>query len=329
MSSYAFPEVPDLPAELRRLFGQIPPGYVTTCGTLAEALGNRLAARWIGHFLLHHEHPADCRCHRVLLAGGHVGRYLVGGAAEKIQRLQAEGIAVSHEMVDLDRFAWPNFEGDRPLARLQEIQEKLAARVRLSPRRRVPNFVGAVDVAYPAQDEAVAAFALVETATAELVWSARVRAPVRFPYISSFLSFREIPIYLELLAAVDRAGRLPEVLLVDGSGVLHQRHAGIATHLGVTTRLATIGVTKSLLCGRPARSELAAGQSCPVVLDDRVIGVALRPTAGSRRPIFISPGHRVDLPFAESLVRQLLAGHRLPEPLYWADRLSRSRQAVR
>jgi hypothetical protein len=31
----------------------------------------------------------------------------------------------------------------------------------------------------------------------------------------------------------------------------------------------------------------------------------------------------VDLPFAERLVRRLLRGRRLPEPLYWADRLSR------
>jgi deoxyribonuclease V len=324
VSRYTFPEVPDLPAELGRLLGQIPPGYVTTCGTLAEALGNRLAARWIGHFLLHHEHTADCRCHRVLLAGGHVGRYLAGGPAEKIQRLEAEGVAVSQGIVDLDRFAWPGFEGDRPLTRLQHLQEALAAQVRLSPRRRVPKFVGAVDVAYPTPAEAVAAFALVETATGVLVWAASVRGPVRFPYISSFLSFREIPIYLELLAAVEQAGRLPEVLLVDGSGVLHQRHAGIATHLGVTARLATIGVTKSLLCGRPAVAELAAGQSCPVVIEDRVIGVALRPMAGSRRSIFISPGHRVDLAFAEALVRQFLRGRRLPEPLYWADRLSRT-----
>jgi len=31
----------------------------------------------------------------------------------------------------------------------------------------------------------------------------------------------------------------------------------------------------------------------------------------------------VNVPFAENLVRRLLWGHRLPEPLYWADRLSR------
>ena len=54
-----------------------------------------------------------------------------------------------------------------------------------------------------------------------------------------------------------------------------------------------------------------------------MVGVALRPTPGSRCPIFISPGHRVNLAFCEAVVRRLLTGHRLPEPLRWADRLSR------
>ena len=88
-------------------------------------------------------------------------------------------------------------------------------------------------------------------------------------------------------------------------------------------RLPTIGVTKTLLCGRVEIEGMRPGESRPVVHEDRPIGVALRPTAGSRRPIFVSPGHRVDLAFAQQVVRAVLLGRRLPEPLYWADRLSR------
>jgi deoxyribonuclease V len=65
-------------------------------------------------------------------------------------------------------------------------------------------------------------------------------------------------------------------------------------------------------------------ESRPVVFEDRTIGAAIRPTAGSHRPIFVSPGHRLDAAFAESVVRRLLRGRRLPEPLYWADRFSRA-----
>ena len=122
--------------------------------------------------------------------------------------------------------------------------------------------------------------------------------------------------------------RIPDLVrrlheLVDGSGILHQRHAGIATHLGVIASLPTIGVTKKLPCGQAELEGMQPGESRPVVYEDRLTGVALRSGPRSRRPIFISPGHLLDVAFAERLVRRLLAGRRLPEPLYWADRLSR------
>jgi deoxyribonuclease V len=169
----------------------------------------------------------------------------------------------------------------------------------------------------------VAADALVEVATGELVWSATVRRPVRFPYVTSYLTFRELPLLVDLLDEVRAARRLSPVILVDGTGVLHPRHAGIASHLGVVTALPTIGVTKKLLVGRVDIDQLGPMESRPVAYDDEILGVAIRPTAGSRRPIFVSPGHRTDVAFADRIVRQVLTGRRLPEPLFWADRLSR------
>ena len=318
-----FDHLPDLPSLLEALIAQVPCGRVATCGTLAEALGNRIAARWVGHFMLHHEHHDACPCHRVVRAGGKLGPYIAGGPKAKSDRLAAEGVDVRHGAVDLARVDFCRFASDRPLARLQRVQEAMVSKVLLRSRRRIPRFVGGVDVSYPAPDHGVAAYAMVEVASGRLAWSTMVRRRVVFPYITTYLAFRELPILLDLVDEVRRAGRLAEVVLVDGSGILHQRHAGIASHLGVAASLPTIGVTKKLLCGDVDPSGLASGESRPVVLDDRVIGVALRATSGSRRPIFISPGHRADVAFAERVVRQLLLGRRLPEPLYWADRLSR------
>ena len=193
----------------------------------------------------------------------------------------------------------------------------------LRPRRRIPKLIGGVDLAYPRPDGCSAAYALVETDTGKLVWSRTIHHPVAFPYITSYLTFRELPALLALLDEVRIAGQLSEVLLVDGSGVLHPRHAGMATHLGVAASLPTIGVTKKLLCGQVDIRDMQAGESRPIVQDDQLAGVALRPTSGSQRPIFISPGHCVDVAYAEQVVRRVLTGRRLPEPLYWADRLSR------
>jgi len=322
--SRPFCDVPDLAHTLRGLIGQVPAGRVTTCGALAEALGNPIAARWVGHYTLRHAHGPACPCHRVLRAGGALGGYVAGGPEAKARRLADEGVEVRGETVDLDRFGFGEFTCDRPLERLRRVQESLVEKVSLRPPRRVPELVGGVDVSYPAADQGVAAYALVELDGARLVWSTTIRRRVLFPYVTSYLAFRELPILLELLDEVRAAGRLAELLLVDGSGILHQRHAGIATHIGVAAGIATIGVTKKLLCGSVDLADMEPGESRPVVHDARRVGAALRPTAGSRRPIFISPGHRVNLARAECVVRRLLAGRRLPEPLYWADRLSRA-----
>lgn len=320
-----FPAVPDLTRSLGDLLRQLPAGKVATCGDLAEALGNRIAARWVGHFALHHDHRPGCPCHRIVRLGGELGGYAAGSIEDKARRLAAEGVAVQEGRIDLERFGLREFVSDRPLERLRHVQEAIQRQIVLRPRRRMPKLTAGVDVAYPQPGLGVAAYALVETATGELVWSTTVRRPVTFPYISTYLSFREIPILLELLDEVRRAGRMAEIFMVDGSGILHHRHAGIASHLGVTAALPTIGVTKKLLCGKVDIRAMAPGELRPVVHDDQLIGVALRPTAGSLRPIFVSPGHRVDVSFCEQLVRQLLRGHRLPEPIYWADRLSRGR----
>jgi deoxyribonuclease V len=318
-----FPAVPDLTLCLWRLLSQLPPGRVTTCGDLADALGNRIAAKWVGHYSLHHEHDANCPCHRILRAGGELGAYIAGSSDAKTLRLADEGVATKNGVVDLQQFGFHDFKSDRPLEQLRQVQKTIQRRILIRPRSRIPKFVGGVDVAYPSGGEGIATYALVETATGRLVWSTTVRRRVAFPYITTYLSFREIPILLDLLDEVRAADRMAEVLLVDGSGILHHRRAGIAAHLGVVASLPTIGVTKKLLCGSVNIEGMSPGESRPVIQEERPIGIALRPTAGSRRPIFVSPGHRVDLPFCEQLVRQMLTGRRLPEPLYWADRLGK------
>lgn len=65
------------------------------------------------------------------------------------------------------------------------------------------------------------------------------------PYKSGFLAFREVPPFKVLLARAPQPQ--PQLLLVDGFGVLHPRRCGAASHLGVETGLPTIGVGKKLL----------------------------------------------------------------------------------
>ncbi len=317
------PPIPDLNESLLRLVGQIPEGRVATFGDLAEALGNPIAARWVGQVAARDDLADAAPWHRVILADGSLSP-AAQRAAQARRRLAAESIVVDRGRVDLTRLRFRDFHSERPLAQLRAFQEHLARRVRCTPRKRIPPLVAGVDVSYPKPGWGQAAYALVAAESGELVWSATVRRPIEFPYITSYLSFRELPILLALLDSVGEAGKLAELVMVDGSGILHPSGAGIAAHLGVVASLPTIGVTKKLLCGDVNVEGMQPGESRTVLVEGRPAGIAMRPTSGTRRPIFVSPGHRVDVAFCECAVRKLLFGRRLPAPVYWADRLSRA-----
>ncbi|MDB5339401.1 MAG: Endonuclease [Planctomycetaceae bacterium] len=334
----AMPEIPDLPAALRLLVEQIPPGRVATYGQLAEALGSSHAAKWVASWLIEEPPTARCPTHRVVRADGSLGDYRARSAADQAALLEADGIAVVSGKVDLSRHAVEKFQSNAPLQSLADWQTTVAEQVSLVLPAAIRDqlngngniagdelghLVGGVDVSYTTSTRAVAAYVLVDINTGELVWSATHEQEVRFPYISGFLALREIPIILPLLETVKSAGKLAPILFVDGHGTLHRRKMGIASHLGIVTGLSTIGVGKTLSLGQVDMEEVEPGETRPIIHDGQVVGTALRPFT-SKKPLYFSPGHRMDLATATDLVCRLNQAHRLPDPTYWADRLSRA-----
>lgn len=319
------PHLPDMPSALVGLVRQIPAGRISTYGGLASALGDRIAARWVGQFLLHHDAQMDCPSHRVIRSTGQLGGYALGAPEQKARRLAEEGVEVSpHGDIDLARFRFDRFVSDQPLRKLRALQHDVPGRYSAVNRVRRPRLVGGLDVSYnPARGEGVAALALVEVATGRLIATHTVCQPVAFPYISTYLAFRELPLLVKLWEDVCRANTCPEVLVVDGSGVLHPLQAGIATHFGVVVDMPTVGVTKKLLCGRVDLTDMQCGEVRRVMVGRRKLGAAIRPNVQSRRPLFVSSGHLVSTDSAIRLVQRLLHQRRLPEPIYWADRISR------
>ncbi|HEV8000537.1 MAG TPA: endonuclease V [Planctomycetaceae bacterium] len=316
----------DLECELTDLLAQIPRGRVTTYGDLADALGLRAAARWVGEFLRSHPHPEECPCHRVVRKGGELGLYVEGREpAEKSDRLRSEGVPVRDGRIEgFDEFVFRDFRSTKPLARLIELQQELAQRVQLVPRRDVPRLAAGFDVSYSRDGMATGACAVVESGSGRVVWSTTYRDRPRLPYIPSLLTFRELPMLLALFERSHREFPQLDLYFVDGNGILHPRGAGVAACFGVVADVPTIGVAKSLLCGRlqePAGD--APDFSALLTVNDRVVGAVLI-APSSVRPLYVSPGQKVDVASAARLARAFAFGHRLPEPLYWADRLSRA-----
>ncbi len=66
------------------------------------------------------------------------------------------------------------------------------------------------------------------------------------------------------------------------------------------------------------------GEWTPLKDGDETLGAVLRTRPGVK-PLFISPGHRLDLPAALELVMHCTTRYRLPETTRWADGLASNR----
>ena len=131
-----------------------------------------------------------------------------------------------------------------------------------------------------------------------------------FPYIPGLLSFREAPILLEAFANLKRR---PDVVVVDGQGTAHPRRLGIGSHIGLWLGLPTVGCGKTRLCGKFDEPGPTAGDWSPLTDRGQVIGSVLR-TKARTKPLFVSPGHLIDLPGAIRVVMESVRGYRQPEP---------------
>jgi deoxyribonuclease V len=142
-------------------------------------------------------------------------------------------------------------------------------------------------------------------------------AGLAFPYVPGLLSFRELPV---LAAVWDRLETAPDVLVFDGQGTAHPRRFGLACHGGLLFDTPSIGCAKTLLVGRhgPLGGERAA--TAEIVHRGEVVGMAVRTRAGVR-PVYVSPGHRMDLPTAVEVVLRLSPRFREPETTRHAHRL--------
>ncbi len=144
---------------------------------------------------------------------------------------------------------------------------------------------------------------VIETSLAQL--------PTPFPYIPGLLSFREGPV---LETAFARLQAEPDVLIFDGMGRAHPRRIGIASHMGLWLQKPTVGCGKTLLTGRFGELANERGASSNLVDHGEVIGVALR-TKVNVKPVFISPGHLIDLPSSIELIMRCTSKYRLPDPI--------------
>ena len=204
------------------------------------------------------------------------------------------------------------------------LQHELRERVRIQPLDREVNLVAGCDISFNKYSEVVyAGIVVLRLPELEIVDTSTVITRTRFPYIPGLLSFRETPALLEAWEKLDTA---PDAIMLDGQGLAHPRRFGIACHFGLLTGLPALGCAKTVLVGKYDEPDEHAGSYSLMIHKGEVVGAAVR-TKDRVAPVYISPGHLIDLPGAITLALRCVkqyqpadtslpqkAKYRIPEP---------------
>ena len=184
--------------------------------------------------------------------------------------------------------------------------------ISLTNSARTVSSIAGADVSYSnGGQEGIAAMVVLSYPDLDLMDEAFARGKVSFPYIPGLLSFREAPLLIDVFLMLQR---LPDVVLYDGQGIAHPRCLGLASHMGLLLDLPSVGCAKKKLVGDFGEVGLQPGSTTPLMMKGKTIGAVIRTRRGVK-PVFVSPGHRIDLESSIQLVMKTCRGFRLPEPL--------------
>ena len=191
------------------------------------------------------------------------------------------------------------------------LQKDLRTQVVLGRPAAAIETVAGADISFNRFDETIyAGIVVLRLPTLETVEQVGVITRTRFPYVPGLLSFREAP---AVLAAWEKLRCEPDAVMFDGQGIAHPRRMGIAAHVGLWLERPTFGCAKSVLVGRYEEPGSERGARSPLTDRGETVGAVLR-TKARTKPIFVSPGHRLDLETAVALTLQCDGGYRQPEP---------------
>lgn len=211
------------------------------------------------------------------------------------------------------KLRWPR---DREKAK--KIQAYLVKRLSIKPLEKAPSYIAGVDAAFLG-DKIISTACLYKFPELVPVEENYAVGEVGFPYIPGMLSFREGP---AVIGCVEGLKTRPDLIIFDGQGIAHPLGLGIAACVGMILDIPSIGCAKSRLVGEYSEPKKKKGSWSPLEYKGNTVGAVLRTQTGVK-PVFVSPGHRIDLTDSIDIIMRSLGKYRLPEPVRRADMLSK------
>jgi len=204
------------------------------------------------------------------------------------------------------------------LAGFRTIQKQLSRRVIINDAFKKPlTQVAGIDLAFT-DNLAITACVITSFPTLKPIHQKTSTSEVAFPYIPTFLSFREGPPIIKIITSLEEKA---DIFLINAHGLAHPLYCGCASYVGVLTGVATIGVATSNLCGVYAHVPQRVGEAVATRYAGRRVGWVLQ-SQERCRPIFVSPGHKIGQHSCLKIVKKCILRHKLPEPLWLAHRLA-------
>ncbi len=287
------------------LVRQIPDGNVSTYGAVAKALGDIRASRSVGRMMNQNPDADDMPCYKIVHSDGRIGGFGLG-IKDKIRRLKKDNIRVKDgKIINFEKVLFEDFDTNFPLKKLREEQMNLSKKVQIKEVIDEIKTVVGFDVAYPKNDfdKACAAAVVLDYKSKKILETKTIYEHIFFPYIPTYLSFREAPIISKLIKTIEIK---PSVYMFDGNGILHPLGLGLASYIAVLDDIPSIGIAKKLLIG-----ELKDGF---VIHKNKRIGFSYISNKRVKNPIYVSPGHKISFEKTSEIIKNI-SKYRIPEPI--------------
>ena len=185
---------------------------------------------------------------------------------------------------------------------LKKEQLKLARRINLQDGFTKIKTIGGVEC-LAVDNKLVAAVVVCEFPSFKIIEKRTYTMPNSLPFKPGYLAYRDMPAIME---AFNQLEEEPDLLIVKGNGILHQRRFGLASHLGLALNKPTIGISLKLSLGQVENGK--------VIYNGDILGFEIK-TREYANPIYVSPGHLVSLGGALNLIPQTIKHpHKIPEP---------------
>ena len=195
--------------------------------------------------------------------------------------------------------------------KIKKEQIKLSESIILKDEFKKIEIIAAIDQTYVKED-VISHIVVCDYKTLKVIETKTAVAKAPISYKPGFLSYRELPAMVNAFIALKSK---PDLIIVDGNGILHPRRLGIASHFGLVISKPTIGVARNLVTGKVDKGKF--------YVENELRGFEIK-TKDHATPIYVSPGHMISLGTALRIVTNCIRPpHKLPEPLHLAHRGAR------